>query len=176
MGSHIHPLWAQRPRWYSLLSPIDVGSHNPPPFGALAHYLVSTPLRGSVSSLAHRPVSGSDTICNSPSPPLVNIVFFGLSLSGFLSKFLKCICYLLGRGFHTLIKNVSFPSLTDVGSYNPPPFGPSILVGTCYSLQSTWDFTTHPPSRPVSSLWHTARCPPLFGLSVLTSIPSSVWL
>ena len=29
---------------------------------------------------------------------------------------------LLGRGFHTLIKNVLFPSSTDVGSHNPPPF------------------------------------------------------
>ena len=28
---------------------------------------------------------------------------------------------LLGRGFHTLIRNVSFPSPTDVGSHNPSP-------------------------------------------------------
>ena len=27
---------------------------------------------------------------------------------------------LLGRGFHTLIKNVLFPSPTDMGSHNPP--------------------------------------------------------
>ena len=41
------------------------------------------------SLLAHHPVSSSDTICNSPNPPLVDIVFFGLFLSGFPSKFLK---------------------------------------------------------------------------------------
>jgi len=43
--------------------------------------------RGSASSLVHHPVSGSYTICNSPSPPLSDIVFFGLSLSSFLSTF-----------------------------------------------------------------------------------------
>ena len=71
----------QRPRWHSFLSPIDVESHNSPP------------LRGPASSLAHRLVSGSNIICNSPSPLLV-------------------------RGFHTLIKNISFSSPTDMGSHN----------------------------------------------------------
>ena len=68
------------------------------------------PLQSLVSSLAHRPVSGSDTICNNPSPPLANIVFFRLSLKAFKT----CM---LGRSFHTLIKNTSFPSQTDVGSH-----------------------------------------------------------
>ena len=60
----------------------------------------STPLRGPAFSLAHRPVSRFDMICNSPSlsPSLVDIVLFGLPV------FKTC---LLGRGFHTLIKNVS---------------------------------------------------------------------
>ena len=58
-------------------------------------------------SLAYHPVSGSNT---SPCPPLVDIVLFGLPL-----KIFK-IC-LLGRGFHTFIKNDSFSSLTDVGSH-----------------------------------------------------------
>ena len=74
-------------------SPIDVGSHNPPPFGAqrplLVHCLVSTPLRDSTSSLAHRLVSGSNTNCSGPNPPLANIVFSKLFLSGFPSRFLK---------------------------------------------------------------------------------------
>ena len=35
------------------------------------------PLEGPTSLLAHL---GSDTICNSSSPPLANIVLFGLSL------------------------------------------------------------------------------------------------
>ena len=35
------------------------------------------PLEDPESLLAQRPVSGSDTICNDPSPPLVDIVHFG---------------------------------------------------------------------------------------------------
>ena len=37
---------------------------------------------------------------------------------------------LLGRGFHTLMRNVSFPSPADVGSHNPPPLGTSVRAGT----------------------------------------------
>ena len=48
------------------------------------------PLRGSASLLVHHPMSNSDTICNGLSLPLVDIVLFGLTLSGFPSKFLKC--------------------------------------------------------------------------------------
>ena len=52
---------------------------------------------------------------------------------------------LLDRGFHTLLKNVSFPSPTDVGLTIHPPSRPSILVSTCFLLQSMWD---HPQSTP----------------------------
>ena len=55
---------------------------------------------------------------------------------------------MLGRGFHTPIKNVSFSSPTEVGSHNPLPSGPSVLVGTHYLLQSMWDLPIHLPSRP----------------------------
>ena len=44
---------------------------------------------------------------NSPSPPRVDIVLFRASPQDFKMR-------LLGRGFHTLIKNVSFSSPTDV--------------------------------------------------------------
>ena len=47
----------------------------------------STSLGAPASSLAHRPVSGSHTICNSLSPPLADVVLFGLSLSGYPSRF-----------------------------------------------------------------------------------------
>ena len=77
--------------------------------------MISPPLRGSASSLGHRSVSGSDTICNSLSPPLADIVFFEFSLKVFKT------C-LLGRGFHTLVKNILFSSPTDVGSHNSPSF------------------------------------------------------
>ena len=60
-------------------------------------------------------MSGSDTICNSLSSPLADIVLFGVSLKVFKP-------HRLGRGFHTLIKNISFSSPTDVGFHNPPPF------------------------------------------------------
>ena len=63
----------------------------------------STPLRASVSLLTHRSVSGSDTICNNSSPPLADIVLFGLPLKVFKT------CQ-FGRGFHTLINDVSFSS------------------------------------------------------------------
>ena len=68
------------------------------------------PLWDSTSSLAHRSMSDFDTICNDPSPPLADLVLFGLPLKVFKT------C-LLGRGFHTLIKNVSFSSPTDVRSH-----------------------------------------------------------
>ena len=87
------------------------------PASLLTHRLVSTPLRGSASSLAHLPVSGSDTICNSPSLLLAYIVLFGFFFSGFPSRFLKH--YLLGRGFHTLRKSDSFTSPINVGSHIP---------------------------------------------------------
>ena len=81
--------------------------------------LIIHPPSSLVSSLAHRLVSGSDTICNNPSPPLVDIVLFGLSLKVFK------MCLLEG-GFHTLINNVSFSSPTDVWDLKPS------LVSWCY--------------------------------------------
>ena len=78
----------------------------------LAYRLVCTPFRGTASSLAHRPVSGSDIICNRPSPPLADIVLSGFpfqaSPQGFKTP-------LVGKGFHTLSKGVLFFSLTNVG-------------------------------------------------------------
>ena len=69
------------------------GTLDPPPFrgpmSLQAYHLVSTSLWGLASSLAHCPVSSSNTICNIPSPPLTDIILFGFSLSGFPSKFLK---------------------------------------------------------------------------------------
>ena len=79
---------------------------------------------------------------------------------------------MLGRGFYTLIKNVSFPSSIDVISHNPPPFEaqrprqhsisspinvkshnpppsePSVLASTQSPLHSMWDLTIQPPSGP----------------------------
>ena len=66
---------------------------------------------------------------NSPSPPLVDIVLFGLSLKVFKTR-------LLGRDFHTLINNALFPSPTDVGSHNRPPLRLSVFVGTSPDVHS----------------------------------------
>ena len=79
----------------------------------------STPF-GPAFLLAHRSVSGFDTIFNRPNLPLADVVLFGFpfrySPQGFKTR-------LLGRGFHTLINNASFSSPTDVGSHNPPIIG-----------------------------------------------------
>ena len=62
---------------------------NSPPFeasvftGTPSHVY---PFRGRASSLACRPVPSSDTICNGPSPPLVDIVLFGLPLKVFKTR------------------------------------------------------------------------------------------
>ena len=86
------------------------------PASLMAHHPVSTTLRSSASSLAHRSVSSSGTICNNPSPPLFSLNFsFRASPQGFKTR-------LLGRGFHTLIKNVLFSSSTDVGSHRMRPY------------------------------------------------------
>ena len=73
-----------------------------------------------------------------------NIVLFGLFLSNFSFKVFKM---LLGRGFHTLVNNVSFSSRTDVGSHSLPLQGPQCSAGTRF-LPSIWDLTIHSPSRP----------------------------
>ena len=54
---------------------------------------------------------------NSPSLSLVNtsIIFFGLSLPDFPQGFKT---RLLGRGFHTLVRNAFFPTPTDVGTHS----------------------------------------------------------
>ena len=69
------------------------------------------PHLGPVSLLAHRSVFGSDTIYNTPDPPLADIVLFGLSLLGFKTR-------LLGEGFHTLINGDLFSSPTNVGHHS----------------------------------------------------------
>ena len=87
VGSHnLSPFGTQRPRWHSFPSSIngDLTIHSPSGTNVLAGTPpVSTLIRGSASLLAHRPMSGSDTICNSPNPPLADFVLFGLSLSSF---------------------------------------------------------------------------------------------
>ena len=87
------------------------------PTSLMAHCLASTPFWSSASSLAHCPVSVSNTICNGASSPLADIVFFGLSLSGSPLKIFKT--RLSRRGFYSLIKNVLF-SPTDMGSHLLP--------------------------------------------------------
>ena len=111
---------------------------------------------------------------NSPSPSLVDTVCFGLLqrskpiVNRYYLLWLVMYrrqphdfkTYQLGRGFHTLVRNVSFPSPTDVGSHNP-----SHLVArgfhTNVSFPSRTDVRFHNPS-------------PL-GVSILTSTPPYVW-
>ena len=37
---------------------------------------------------------------------------------------------MIGRDYHAFIRNALFPSPTDLGSNNPPPWGPNVLAGT----------------------------------------------
>ena len=83
------------------------------------------PFMGQMSSLAHHLVSGSDTICNSLNPlDIVLFVFpFGLLLKVFKTR-------KLARDFHTLIRNILFPSPT-TSRYCPIwvfPFGLPLKV------------------------------------------------
>ena len=61
-----------------------------------------------------------ETYCNDPGPPLADIVLFGLFPFRLTLKVFKT--RLLGKGFHTLIKGVSFSFPTKVGHHNPPSF------------------------------------------------------
>ena len=78
------------------------------------------------------------------------MVLFGLFLLGFPSRFFKTC--LLERGFHTLIKNASFSSLTDLGPPNPPLSSPAFLLA--YHLVAR----VHPPFETQPSRRHIARC------------------
>ena len=70
--------------------------------------------RGPASLLAHCSMA-SDIICNSSSPPLVDIIHFGMLR---IIVNLMVLKRLLGRGFHTFIKNVLLYSpIIDVGSH-----------------------------------------------------------
>ena len=97
LRSHDSPLSrAQCPRWHTAQYPPpsglnwDLTIHPFPGPSVLAGTpLCIHPLLGSASSLAHRPVTGSHTNCNSPSPRIANIVLFGLFLLDFHPKFSK---------------------------------------------------------------------------------------
>ena len=90
-----------------------------------------------------------------------NIVLFGLSLLGFPSRFVKTC--LLRRDFHTLIKNVSFSSPTNVGSHNPPPSVPSALADTCFLLNRCRTPQSTPLRSPTSFLAHHLVSTPFRG-------------
>ena len=70
--------------------------------------------------------------CNGPSPPLGAFPF------GLLLKVYKT--HLLGRGFHTLIKGVSFSSPSKVGSHKGERFGLLhniiVLLFYCFGLEN----------------------------------------
>ena len=106
------------------------------------------PLRGSASLLAHHLVFGSNT----HHLVLANITHafpFELPFNVFKIR-------MLGRGFHTLVKNVLFPSPTNVGSHNPSPFG---IQPPCWHISPT-DVGSHnsSPFGVQPPCWHITRC------------------
>ena len=123
--------------------------------------------------MAHVLSTNQHIMCNGPSPPLADIVFFGLSHSGFPSRFLKRVCEgevstPLQRMFHSPPQ-----SMWDLTIH--PLSGPSILAGTRSLLQEMWD----PQSTPfgVQRLcWHTTSCPPPSELSLIAGTSPGVWL
>ena len=111
---------------------------------------------------------------SSPSPPLPDIVLFGLLLFELPLKVFKT--RLLGRGSHTLIKNVLFSSPTDVRSHNPPPF--VTQHPHWHSLPSPIDMG--PPNPAPSGLSVLAstlpRVHPSSGFSLLAGTSPGVWV
>ena len=91
------------------------------------------------------------------------------------AKMFKIKMRLLGKGFHTFLHNVLFPSSTDMRSHNLPPSEPNVLVGTNFPLQSMWDLTIHSPLGP-SVLGTLPDVHPPSRLSVLTETPPGVRL
>ena len=100
----IHPTW-----W------LDVSTECFIPLYNRGEISQSIPFRGSASLLAHHLMSGPNTICNSPGSPLVDIVCFGPLRITISLTFLQDVYW--ERGFHTLTRNASFSSLTDVESH-----------------------------------------------------------
>ena len=135
------------------------------PVSLLAHRLVSTPFRAQPLLADTSPGVWLWYHLYQPKPtaskycPLWAFPF-GLPLK--VSK-----THLLGRGLHTLIKNASFSSPTDVGSHNPPPSEPKVLASTRSLLQSMWDPSIHPPSGPSVLTSTPPRVHPLLGLASL---------
>ena len=100
------PFETQHPRWHSFISPICVGHPTKStPFGAQRPYW---------HTLAHCIMPGSYTICKRPRPTASR--YCRLWLVTYCRQSYGFKMGLLGRGFHTLIKSVSFFSPTDVGS------------------------------------------------------------
>ena len=100
------------------------------------------PLDGPMSSLTQRPISGFGTICNRPSLPLVNIVYFSLLRIGVNFMVLKRVCQ---------------------GEFSKP------LQEIFRSpLQPMWDLTIHPLDGPTSSLTHR----PISGFDTICNCPS----
>ena len=82
--------------------------------------------------------------CNSPNSPLANIVYFDMLYITISFKALKRV--LLRRGFHALIINASFPSPTNVGSHNPPPWGSTSSL-THRSVFASYNICNSPSPR-----------------------------
>ena len=132
------------------------------------------PLWGIARRLTHRPVTGSDIICNDPNPPLAHIVlfviFFWASPQGFKT-------YLVGEGFHTLVKTGDlFSSPTNVGYHNPPPSEASVFAGSHSFHQSMWDYHQIYPLWGQRPYWHTDSCLPPLGNSEKADTSSGDWL
>ena len=105
-------------------------------------------------SLVHRPVSNSDTICNSPSPLLGDIVLIEFSLSTSPRRFFKCARERLPH----LYKECSVLLFNRCGISPSTPWGPVSLLA--HHLMSTpfWDSTSSLSHHLVSSSDTICNC------------------
>ena len=75
---------------------------------------------------------------------MVDIVHYGpLRI---VIRFIVFKTWLLGRGFHTLVRNASFPSPTDLGSHNLPPLGAQCFRWHTARYLTLISFVTAPKS------------------------------
>jgi len=119
---------------------------------------------GPTSSLVHYSIPGSDTICNNSSPQLVNIVRFGPLRNAVSFTVLKRP--LLGRGFHTLLRNISFSFPTNVRSHNLIPLGDPTSSLSHYSVSSSNTICNN-PSPPLTYIVRFSPLRIVINLTVL---------
>ena len=99
------------------------------------------------------PLMAHHSVFDYDSPPLVDMSFWGFPFRAFSQGFTT---RLLGRGFHTLIRNASFPSPTDVGSQISNITKNQTSLGGLSSSRKKFYYSFQPKSLHIIA--HTLAC------------------